>query len=112
MRLARTVMAESGLGGGVARGSGSRQPSQVKTYTMLHTNSSSGRPLILAYMMANLKKFHASVLLVAEHGFTSIRKGGRRASTPQERKKQSILDLTPIPAHGHSSFQNGKHYGQ
>ncbi len=33
-------------------------------------------------------------------------------STPQERKKQSILDLSPIPGHGHPSSQKGKHCGQ
>jgi hypothetical protein len=78
---------------------------------MLRTSSGSGRPLILAYMVS-LKMFHASALSDAGHGFTSMRKGERRVSTPQERKKQSIFDLSPIPAHGHSSFQNGKHYGQ
>jgi hypothetical protein len=44
-----------------------------------------------------------------------VRKGGRRVSAPQERKKQYILDLrilSPIPARGHSSFQRGKHCGQ
>ncbi len=48
MRLARTVMAESGLGGD----SGSRQPSQAKMHAMLHTSSCSGRPLILAIWRA------------------------------------------------------------
>jgi hypothetical protein len=113
MRLARTVMAVSGGALGSGGGSGSRQPSQVKTHTMLHTSSGSGVPFILAYMMVNWKMFqvHASALSDAEHGFTSMRKGGRRVST-QERKKQFTLDLSPIPAHGHSSFKGGRNCGQ
>ncbi len=107
MRLARTVMAESGLGGS----SGLRPPSQARTQAMLRTISGSGRPRTLAYTVSS-KMYHASALSIAGHGFTSMRKGGRSASTPQERKKQSTLDLSPIPAHGHSSFQNGKHCGQ
>jgi hypothetical protein len=56
--------------------------------------------------------FHASALSNAGYGFISMRKGGRRVSTPQKRKKQSILDFSPIPAHGNSSSQKGKHFGQ
>ena len=78
---------------------------------LLRTSSGSGRLRTLVYTVSS-KMFHASAHSVAGHGFTSMRKGGRRVSTPQERKKQSILDLSPIPAHGHSSFQNGKHYGR
>ncbi len=78
---------------------------------MLHTSSGSGRPLILAYMVSS-KVFHASALSDAGHGFSSMRKGGKRVNTPQERKKQSILDLSPIPSYGHSSFQRGKQCGQ
>ncbi len=51
-------------------------------------------PLILEYMLVNLEMFHSSALSDAEHGFTSMQKGGRRVSTPQEHKKQSILDLS------------------
>jgi hypothetical protein len=48
----------------------------------------------------------------AEHGFTSMRYEGRTVSTPQECKKQTILDLSQIPAPDHSSFQRGSHCGQ
>ncbi len=92
-----------------------RPPSQAKMRAMLHTSSGSGRLRTLAYTV-NSKMFHASKHSVAGHGFTTVHiktaEGGRRVSTPQERKKQSILDLRPTPAHGHSSFQNGKHSGQ
>jgi hypothetical protein len=37
---------------------------------------------------------HTSAHSDAEHGFTSMRKGGREINTPQERKKQSTLDLS------------------
>jgi hypothetical protein len=56
---------------------------------MLRTSSGSGRPRPLAYTVSS-KMFHASAHSVAGHGFTSMRKGGRRVSTPQERKKQSF----------------------
>jgi hypothetical protein len=101
-------MAESGLGG---RFWFKAALAGKDTHKMLHTSSYSGIPHILAYMVSS-KMFYASALLDAGHGFTSMRKGGRRVSTPKGRKKQPILDLSPIPAHGHSSFQRGKRCGQ
>ncbi len=64
MRLACTVMAGSVLGGGA---SGSRPHLLVKMHAMLHSSSCSGRPLILAYMMVNVKMLHDSALSDAEH---------------------------------------------
>ena len=105
MRLARTVMAESGLGGRFwFKAALAGKDARNVTYKQRLGQT----PHSCIY--GELKD--ASAHSVAGHGFTSMRKGGKRVSTPQERKKQSILDLSPIPAHGHSSFQNGKHYGR
>jgi hypothetical protein len=107
MRLARTVMAESGLGG---RFWFKAALAGKDTRNVTYKQRLGQTPHSCIY--CELKVFHASALSDAGYGFISMRKGGRRVSTHQERKKQSILDLSPIPAHGHSSFQKGKHCGQ